>query len=301
MLAYLRRQAYHFITPTPATHERVLRHKLPGPSRDLRDAFGWSLPFDPTILAGGLLQALLSAGHLAAEGDAIRSNVRVSSLGPNLFVHSAFPTEAEDSVFFGPDSYRFADLIARELSRCPERDGARLVDIGTGAGVGGIAAAMLCPNVEIALTDVNPKALAFARVNAAAAGVRSDFHLTSDLSPIEGDLDLIFANPPYIINAAARTYRDGGGMHGAEVSLDMAKEAVPRLAPAGRFVLYTGSAIIDGQDALQAALSSLADDQHCALDYREIDPDVFGEELDEPAYHGVERIALVSAVIERGR
>jgi hypothetical protein len=37
------------------------------------------------------------------------------------------------------------------------------------------------------------------------------------------------------------------------------------------------------------------------VDYRELDPDVFGEDLDEPAYAQVERIALVGAVIVRPR
>jgi hypothetical protein len=33
--------------------------------------------------------------------------------------------------------------------------------------------------------------------------------------------------------------------------------------------------------------------------YREIDPDVFGEELDDPAYRDVDRIALVAVVLTR--
>ena len=34
----------------------------------------------------------------------------------------------------------------------------------------------------------------------------------------------------------------------------------------------------------------------CSLDYRELDPDVFGEELDRPAYRDVDRIAVVAAI-----
>jgi hypothetical protein len=37
----------------------------------------------------------------------------------------------------------------------------------------------------------------------------------------------------------------------------------------------------------------------CTLDYREIDPDVFGEELSKPIYADVERIAVVGAVITK--
>jgi hypothetical protein len=37
------------------------------------------------------------------------------------------------------------------------------------------------------------------------------------------------------------------------------------------------------------------------LDLSEIDPDVFGEELDQPGYGQVERIAAIGAVIKTRR
>jgi hypothetical protein len=37
----------------------------------------------------------------------------------------------------------------------------------------------------------------------------------------------------------------------------------------------------------------------CRWSYRELDPDVFGEELLEPAYARAERIAAVSLVVQR--
>ena len=79
----------------------------------------------------------------------------------------------------------------------------------------------------------------------------------------------------------------------------MAQQAVPRLAPGGRLILYTGSAIVGGRDALHGRLRDLAADQGCTLDYEEIDPDVFGEELETESYRDVERIAAVGALIER--
>jgi hypothetical protein len=42
-------------------------------------------------------------------------------------------------------------------------------------------------------------------------------------------------------------------------------------------------------------------DADVRLSYREIDPDVFGEELELPGYEAVDRIAVVGAVIRRGR
>lgn len=301
LVAFLKARAYRFITPTPATHARVLARADRQRAADLRDVFGWSLPFARDLLDAPLLEALQAAGMVEAAGDLLRSKVRVSTLGPDLLVHSGYPTDDTHAVFFGPDSYRFARFIADELRRCPEREGSTLVDIGTGAGAGAIAAAHCCPKVDIVMTDINPAALRLARVNAQAAGVAARFVEGDDLSGISGELDLVLANPPYIIDPAGRAYRDGGDLHGAGVALAMACEAVPRLAAGGRFLLYTGSAIVRGADALHNRLVQLAAAEGCRLRYEEIDPDVFGEELETAAYAEVERIALVTAVIERAR
>jgi methylase of polypeptide subunit release factors len=300
LAAYLAEQEYVFVTPTPATHARVLARAGGRLASDLRDVFGWSMAFAPDLLDRALLQALDDARLIDREGSALKCRVRASTLGEDLLFHSAYPTDGKDAIFFGPDSYRFASLIARELQQCPQRGNARLVDVGTGSGVGAIVAARLCPALEIAMTDINPGALRLAEINAEIAGVRAEAHTTAEIPLGLGQLDIVLANPPYIIDEAGRDYRDGGAMHGAEVSLRMARDAVPRLAPGGRFILYTGSAIVDGRDALRERLQQLSADQGCALRYAEIDPDVFGEELETAAYRDVERIALVSAVIERG-
>ena len=57
------------------------------------------------------------------------------------------------------------------------------------------------------------------------------------------------------------------------------------------------AAIVDGVDEMKQALETVASDAGCDLAYREIDPDVFGEELDRPNYRDVERIAVVAALM----
>ena len=299
LITFLKAGDYHFVTPTPATHARVLARASHSRAQDLRDIFGWSLPFDPQQIDPLLLRILRDADMVEQQGDGLKSRLRVSSLGDDLILHSAYPTDGQDAVFFGPDSYRFARLIRQQLSNHPQRAGARLIDIGTGAGAGAIVAAHLCPSADIVMTDINPFALHLARINARAAGVDAHFVQTGDLAEIGGEFDLLLANPPYIADSAGRAYRDGGGMHGGKLSLDMARQAIPRLAAGGRFILYTGSAIVDGRDKLRERLADLAQQQQCLLHYEEIDPDVFGEELDSDAYADVERIAVVAAVIER--
>jgi methylase of polypeptide subunit release factors len=152
------------------------------------------------------------------------------------------------------------------------------------------------------LTDVNPKAHRLARLNAAHAGICVDTVEASGLAGAPDGVDLILANPPYIADPGGRTYRDGGELHGGQMSVDWAKAAVGKLAPDGRFLLYTGSAIVaGGRDRLREELEALAQRTGVALAYRELDPDVFGEELERDDYADVERIAVVGAVITKPR
>ncbi|MDB5690826.1 MAG: methyltransferase [Sphingomonas bacterium] len=299
LLGGLEARGYAFVTPTPATHARVVGR--PGRERaaTVADVFGWSLPFAAGVLDDDLGSLARAAGILVPAGEGLeRSTLRVSALHGRLFLHSAYPTSERDAVFLGPDSYRFADLIAAELAECPPA--ARIVDIGTGAGVGGIVAAGSCPEATVTLTDINPAALRLARINAIHNRIEATCLLSDKLEGVPPGIDVVLANPPYIIDPDGREYRDGGALHGGQISLDMAVAAAERLAPGGRLILYTGSAIIDGEDRLRNALASALALRGCSLRYREIDPDVFGEELDGPAYADVDRIALVGAIATRG-
>jgi methylase of polypeptide subunit release factors len=299
LLRYLDAQDYAFVTPTPATHARVVARPGRRLADGLTDIFGWSLPFERGALDPAAFALLEAAGQIERLGPLFKSRLRVSTIDAVLFLHSAFPTDGKDAVFLGPDSYRFANLIDDELAGWRASFGARLVDIGTGAGVGAIVAARRHPGVTITMTDINPAALQLARVNARAAGIDADFIEGSDLGAVSGRFDVMLANPPYIIDEDGPDYRNGRGLHGGQVALDMARDAVPRLASDGRLILYTGSAILAGIDPLRRALAELARVAGCRLRYREIDPDVFGEELDKPAYRDVDRIALVAAIITR--
>ena len=146
---------------------------------------------------------------------------------------------------------------------------------------------------------MNAKALRLARINASVAAVPAKFAQGRYLDAVSGSIDIAVANPPYLVDDAERDYRHGRDMLGARVAYEMARAALARLRSGGRLLLYTGSAIVEGRDLLQEALVQLVRTEAEDLVYREIDPDVFGEELDRPAYRQVERIALVTAVITR--
>lgn len=294
LLAELSSTGYRFVTITPASHKRVLARREMREAGDLRGMLGWSLPFPPG-LAPRIETLLAQADMLTHQADGrLRSRVRVSSAGELLFLHSAYPTTEPDTVFFGPDSYRFADFIAGQLTLHPLTSGATIVDFGAGSGIGGITAARRTGGARVTLVETNPKAQRFAWVNARAAGV--SVQLADSLS---STADLIVINPPYIIDPLGRAYRDGGGLHGGEVALSMAHESSRHLSPGGRILLYAGAAIVEGRNDLRDALAGLAAEVGLSFRSHELDPDVFGEELAGDAYRDVERIALIGAVLER--
>ncbi len=286
---------YAFTTPTPATHARV--NARPGSvwARDLRDVFGWSRPFHDGIVPPDIQALMRDAGVLVPVAEGSRSAVRLSSLDGLLFLHSAFPTMAADAVFFGPDTYRFARAILAHL-----KDGApirRAVDIGCGAGPGAILVARAHPTGEVFAVDINQAALRLTQVNAALAGVRVSAVDSNLLSSAPGLFDLIVSNPPYLVDPNSRAYRHGGGPLGAGLSLAILDTALERLAPGGTLLLYTGAAIVNGADPFKDAAAARLAGSGASWTYEELDPDVFGEELEHGVYTSADRIAAVLLTI----
>lgn len=296
LLDFLRMQNYRFITITPLTHAHILARRAGEPAATLRDVFGWNLPFEAQLLPAELVALLDEAGVLEQADAQWRSKVRVSTIGDALFLHSAYPTEQNNAVFFGPDTYRFVRFVGHAMERAPLEPGMRILDIGCGSGAGGLITASQCEDAELILNDINPLALRYAALNAQAMGARVELAEGDSLACVQGKFDLIIANPPYMVDDQARTYRHGGEGLGRSLSLRMATEALSRLAPGGRLLLYTGVAIVNGKDGFLQKLAPLLDQAGCTWHYEEIDPDVFGEELLQPAYREVERIAAVGLV-----
>lgn len=292
LLSRLKALDYRFTTVTPATHARVLARPFDGPPT-LRDIFGWSRPFREADLEPDLLRLLEDANALDAGPNGLRSAYRVSSLGDDLLLHSAFPTDGADSIFFGPDTYRFARFICACLPKLQPPES--IVDMGCGSGAGGIVAAHLAPNARIRLVDLNPAALRIARINARTAGIDAEI---VEASRLPDGADLILANPPYMIDPAGRAYRDGGGLLGGEVALAWVTDALGALRPGGSMLLYTGAAEVDGRMPLVAAVQEACSSAGGSVSIEEIDPDLFGEELDLPSYRSVERIAAIGMTVQ---
>lgn len=296
----LQEGGYRFTTVTPLTQARVNARPENAWATDLAGVFGWSQPFKSELLAAPLLALMRDADVLEPIEGGFRSRVRVSTLGDLFFLHSAYPTTAADSVFFGPDTVRFVGAIRRHLQArtAPVR---RAADIGCGAGPGGIAVAAAEPGADVDMVDINGRALRFARVNAALNGVRAQVFRSDVLADTTGDFDLIVSNPPYLIDRDKRAYRHGGGQLGEGLALTILQQSLARLAPGGSLVLYTGSAIAGGHDLFAAKCRECLDARGCRWSYAELDPDVFGEELETPPYRNADRIAAVVLTVTNER
>ena len=217
---------YAFSTLTPLSHFRV--NARPNNSRacDLRGIFGWSRSFSAEIVSTPLFALMQAADVLEPCGEGWRSRVRISTLGDKAYVHSSYPTVGADAVFFGPDTVRFVGAIERRLDAI-DTDIRRAADIGCGAGPGGICIAARAPSASVALIDINDAALRHARINARLNGAANAVTHKSDiLKQVDGDFDLIVANPPYLIDSLERAYRHGGGRLGEGLSVAILQEAL---------------------------------------------------------------------------
>lgn len=294
LLAHLEAQDYRFVTPNRGTHALVRRRADLAGADLLRDVFGWVRAFPSGALPRELEEVLLTSDLLERRDGLFRSRLRVSRVGELLFAHSA-PDADKSAVFLGPDSYRYARLLRQSLAGLPPAP--RALDIGVGAGVGALTLLANRFARRVVGSDVNPLALRLARLNARHAGLGLEPVLCSGLPARPDRFDLIIANPPFIAGDGGVTYRDGGDLYGAALAIEWARTGVARLAEGGRFLLYTGAPVVAGVDLVRETLATLASAQGLRLSYDEIDPDIFGTSLKLPAYHDVERIAAVGAVI----
>jgi release factor-specific protein-(glutamine-N5) methyltransferase len=91
-------------------------------------------------------------------------------------------------------------VVEEALTLIRDTSRPRIADIGTGSGNIAISLAYERPDMQVIATDVSIPALAVALDNARRHGVvdRVEFVRASYLAGVDGEFDLIAANPPYV-------------------------------------------------------------------------------------------------------
>jgi methylase of polypeptide subunit release factors len=186
-----------------------------------------------------LLEPLCTAGILArSAGEVVaRADLRpyaddsrqwwvVSDLTPGLDGGSA-RVGVDHVLGISPAATSLAQLTVRD------QVGAAL-DLGTGCGVQSLHLAAHAGRVVA--TDVNPRALAFARLTAALNEVDIDVRAGSLFDPVAGErFDLVVTNPPFVIGPGTGdllTYRDSG-LPGDRVVEDIVRGVPAHLTEGG--------------------------------------------------------------------
>ncbi|WP_349367380.1 HemK family protein methyltransferase [Salinarimonas sp.] len=168
--------------------------------------------------------------------------------GTALFMGLPFPPQAD---VLAPRAE--TELLARTaLAAIEARAGTvRVVDMCCGSGNVAIALAHHAPRARVAACDLTAGAVSAARANAERLGVADRVEvLRGDLfAPLagrwlEGRVDLVVCNPPYIstgrlagdrAHLVEREPREAfdGGPYGISILQRLAREAIPFLAPGG--------------------------------------------------------------------
>jgi ribosomal protein L3 glutamine methyltransferase len=177
--------------------------------------------------------------------------------------------EVDDAVMI-PRS-PLAELIEQGFGPWAEEgEIARVLDLCTGSGCLGIAAAVYLPAARVDLADVSPAALAVARRNCTSHGLGQRVRLIeSDLfagiggGDDEDDYDVIVSNPPYVSAAEMEglppEYRHeprlalAAGESGLDLVLRILRDAPDYLTDHGILVVEVGNSAA----ALAAALPSV--------------------------------------------
>ena len=165
--------------------------------------------------------------------------------------------------------------ILCEAALCRLREGARVLDIGTGSGALAVSLKALCPGCDVTAVDVSDAALAIARENARRNGVQVRFLKSDCFGALSGErFDMIVSNPPYISREEMQQLMPEvrqepelalfGGEDGLDFYRRIAKEAPTHLKVGGWLLFEIGW---KQREAVQALLMAHIGEPFALEDY----------------------------------
>ena len=179
------------------------------------------------------LEEWREAGLVAVDGDRVDALV-----GLEVFEGLLLAFDRPDLLDGGAEPDHVSGVTNSTMSLAAfmeRRPFEETLDLGTGAGVLAFLAARA--GRRVFATDVNPRAIQFARFNARLNGVANvEFAVGSAFEPARGRrFDLILANPPCVIGPAAQYAFCDSGMELDSLCRRIVAEAPDYLKPGGLF------------------------------------------------------------------
>ena len=122
--------------------------------------------------------------------------------------------------------------------------GARVADVGTGSGAVALALKAERPDLQVIATDSSAAALAVARANAQRLGLDVELVHGDLLEPVDGVLDAVLSNPPYVADADRGSlapeitrHEPAEALFAGADGLDLIRRLAPAAAAAGATLL----------------------------------------------------------------
>jgi len=184
----------------------AVRMALAIATAELRDA-GCDTPrLDAELLLADAMGTTRTQLHLAPERELTRAE-------SDRFAELLRRRRAREPVAYvlGKRAFRYIELTIDERVLVPRPEseglvetgltlptGARVVDVGTGSGAIALALKHERPDLEVLGADVSADALEVARANARALGLDVTFVQSDLLDGVDGEIDAILSNPPYV-------------------------------------------------------------------------------------------------------
>jgi methylase of polypeptide subunit release factors len=219
----------------PATAEALRAVHPPGDERlaPLVELFSFGLPVATEEVERALtplrVSALEAEGVVLAHGGLLTAPLRITPWSGFLLLHDPWGGATLAGDYVGGPTESAETLAHLTVRRVVEA----ALDLGTGCGLQALLASRHAGRVVA--SDVNPRALAIARMNARLNRVTNVDFVEGDLfEPLDGRrFDLVVANPPYVISPDSDLLFRDSGLEPGEVCRRVAAGAAAHLNEGG--------------------------------------------------------------------
>ncbi|HEY6465508.1 MAG TPA: methyltransferase [Candidatus Acidoferrales bacterium] len=237
--------------PNPRGHDKVVLMDLTServPSNVLFRLFYMGVTLDRAELSGIIpdwfIEAACDCKLLRVEGKQLAPEAMIVPLAGQWIASDLgerFDASVPDFVLWpNPTSQLLMRLSVRRPSRAT-------LDLGTGTGVIAISAAAY--SERVIATDLNLRALEFARFNAQLNGTKNiELRLGDGFAPVKGEkFDLILSNPPFFVTPSNHFLFCDNPMELDQLCRNIAREAAEHLNEGGYFEMLCEWAEVEGQ------------------------------------------------------